>query len=142
MATPKRRRGPAPRKRKQTTSGARKGATKPPALGAPERAADAVLVARTRELVRAHESQAAGSKRAIGAHVLAEYFGDDDELALARNPRKARSYGLLVEQLDAETSWDERDLREALEAERRMANVGRLAGGVTKPSAPARRRSQ
>lgn len=84
---------------------------------AAERRADETLVARTLGLLRDHDRRLADARRQVGAHVLESYFGGDEELARSISPIKPRSFALLAERADEETSWSGRDLSEAVRTE-------------------------
>lgn len=79
-----------------------------------ERKADTTLVERTLALIEQHEDKTGARERAIGEHVLDEYFGGDVEAALAKTPRKPKSFALLAERAVERTRWTERDLRDAV----------------------------
>lgn len=88
-----------------------------PAATPAEAAADVPLVGRTLALLHEQDRAAATGRRAIGAHLLDEYFGGSAELARSRSPVKATSYALLAQRAAEETSWDARDFREAVTIE-------------------------
>ncbi len=77
---------------------------------------DEALVDRTMALLDAHDRSVADSMREIGEHLLAEYFGGDEELARSRVAAKPLSYERLASRAELETSWDAADLRRAVTA--------------------------
>ncbi|MCC6876575.1 MAG: hypothetical protein IT378_19895 [Sandaracinaceae bacterium] len=105
---------------KKTTGGraakpASKKAARVRAATAPsERRPDFDLVDATLERLREHDRTAGASDLAIGEHLLDTYYGGDEEAARSKSPRKPMSYALLAERAEAETSWDESDLRRVI----------------------------
>lgn len=78
-----------------------------------ERAADRRLVERTLGLIAAHEESSVAGQRAIGEHLLDEYYGGDAALARSKSPVRGKSYALLAERV-RESGWSANDLRRAI----------------------------
>jgi hypothetical protein len=110
MGKTKKRAKPKPKSKRKPASAPRR------STGA-ERRADETLVASTLDLLRDHDRRLADARREVGAHVLESYFGGDEELARSSSPRKPKSYTLLAERAEEETSWSARDLSEAVRTE-------------------------
>lgn len=76
--------------------------------------ADLRLIERTLALIAAQEEASGAGRRAIGEHLLDEYFGGDAALVRSKSPLKAKSYALLAKRAPSESGWTEADLRKAV----------------------------
>lgn len=109
-AAPKKR--PAVAKKKTATKRAKIAPNRRAVSG--ERSADSALVERTLEKLSTHDRVTFTSARAIGEHILDEYYGGDEQLVRSKSPVKPKSFASLAARSVEETQWDEADLRRAV----------------------------